>query len=198
VDIFSLDWFPTGAWGAFVLFMLPIGPGTTAGILVGKNGGLDAIGILAVYLASDIVTALYLEPVLRFLIRIAARFAWARAIGAQLAQVAERTQIGSGRLGQALGLGILSLGGGLPAGALALPTTQLQRSVAWASIITGDMLYFGFILAAALGLASVLPDDRLVFVAILVLVMVVGPLTRRLSTTKSNHPTPDPLPTTGT
>src|SRR5687768_14250445 len=107
--------------------MLPIGPGTTAGILVGKNGGLDALGILAVYLASDVVTALYLEPVLRFLIRIAARFAWARTIGAQLAQVAERTQIGSGRLGQALGLGILSLGGGLPAGALALPTTQLRR-----------------------------------------------------------------------
>lgn len=181
MNFLSAEWLPGGAWGTFWLFLLPIGPGTTAGILVGKNGGLGPLAIAGLYFASDVVTALYLDPLIRLIARVGSRYAWARNIGEQLKAMALRTHLGSGWLGQLSGLALLSLGGGLATGAMGLSGTSLARPLGWVGVIAGDMLYFGLLLAAALGLSSVLPDDRLVFVAILALTMLAGPTVRRLS-----------------
>src|SRR5213593_3600148 len=106
MDIFSFDWLPSGGWGAFWLFLLPIGPGTTAGILVGKNGGLGAPAIAAIYFASDVVTALFLEPLLRLAGRVGPRHRWSRELSKQIAALVARTQLGSSWAGRLSGLAL--------------------------------------------------------------------------------------------
>ena len=186
----SPEWWPAGPWGAFWLFLLPIGPGTTAGILAGKNGGIDALGIAAIYLASDVLTAMYLDPLLRLARNFGRRHAWARAFGSQLAQAVHRTQLSPGPWGQFLSVALLSLGGGMATGAMALPGSRLPRPLAWIGVIAGDMVYFGLLLATALGLASIVPDDRLVFVGVLVVAMLAGPIIRRFTTPPVAAPAP--------
>jgi len=189
----SVDWWPSGAWGVFWLFMVPIGPGKAAGILLGKNAGLDFLALLGLYLAKDLVTALYLDPLLRALPRLSARYEWARSLGKQIGALATRTHLGSGRLAQMFSLVLVSVGAGFITGGAALSSARLPRPLGWLALLTGDLLWFSCLLAAALGLTSIVPDDRMVFVAVVLLALLARPLTRRLTSPplQPAPPTPD-------
>jgi hypothetical protein len=181
MDLLLSAWLPSGGWGAFLLFLLPVGPGATAGILVGKNADLSAAVILALYIAADFLRALYFEPLLRLVRRFGSRYAWSRALADQIAEVAARIQLGPGLVGQVGSLILLSLGGGFTIGVIALASSRVSHVLGWLAVILGDVSWFGFKLAAALGLASVLPDDRLVFVAVVLVAMLGGVIARYLS-----------------
>ena len=180
MNLFAIDWWPGGGAGAFLLFLLPFGPGATAGILVGKNEGLGALAIAGLYLAADGLRACYFEPLLRLVARIGARQAWAQEVADHVRQLAARTQLGSGRLGQVSSLTLLSMGGGFTIGSIAVANARVNRALGWSGVILGDVTWFCFKLAAALGLASVLPDDRLVFVCVAAIAMLAGLVARRL------------------
>jgi hypothetical protein len=181
MDFLSIGWWPSGGWGAFLLFLLPAGPGATAGILVGKNAGLGAAAILTLYIAADVVRAVYFEPLLRLARRFGARYNWSRALADQIAELSTRIHLGPGRIGQVSSLSLLSLGGGFTIGVIALASSRVGHVLGWLAVILGDVSWFAFKLAAALGLASVLPDDRLVFVAVVLVAMLGGVIARRLS-----------------
>jgi hypothetical protein len=180
MDFLSIDWWPSGAAGVLLLFLLPAGPGATLGILVGKNAGLAPLAIAGLYIAGDVIRAAYFDPLLRIVGRCGSRRSWSRRVAAQLASLATRTHLGPGRFGQLSGLTLVSFGGGFTVGSIALANAGINRALAWFGVVLGDVAWFGFKLAAALGLSSVFGDDRLVFVAVAVLAMAAGPSARRL------------------
>jgi hypothetical protein len=177
----SVEWWPQGPWGAFWLFMVPVGPVKTAGILVGKNAGLGFFALLGIYLLKDLAMALYVEPLLRLVVRLGPRYAWSRSLGAQIDGLARRTHLGSGPLAQVGSLAMVAVGAGFLTGAAALPSAQVARPLGWLGVIAGDVAWFCVLLAASLGLLSVVPDDRIVFGVVVVLAMASRPLTRRLT-----------------
>ena len=188
MDLPSVDWWPGGAWGTFWLFMLPIGPVKPAGILAGKNAGLDAFALLGLYLAKDVATSLYLDPLLRLGGRIGSRYPWSRTVAEQIAAIVARLQITPGRWGQMGSLALIGLGAGFMTGAVALANTPISPPLGWLGVILGDVVWFSLLLAAALGLSSVMPDDRLVFAGVVVLALIGQPLARHLSTWAKERP----------
>lgn len=187
MNVLSVDWWPAGGWGTFWLFMLPIGPTKVAGILFGRDAGLGALAIYGLYVLKDLAAACYVEPLVRLAMRIGPRYAWARSLGPQVRALAERTHLGEGRPAQMLSLALVSMGAGFMTAGAALPSAKVARPLGWVGIILGDAVWFAAVLATTLGLASFLPDDRMVFGAVVILWLVVRPLMKRL--------TPAPVPT---
>src|SRR5919204_6184358 len=97
MDFLSIDWWPSGAAGVLLLFLLPAGPGATPGILVGKNAGLAPLAIAGLYIPGDVIRAVYFDPLLRMAGRYGSRWCWSRTVAAQLARLAARTHLGPGR-----------------------------------------------------------------------------------------------------
>src|SRR4029078_7739969 len=53
---------PSGAWGAFLLFLIPIGGGIPLGVIMGRDAGLSPLVMSAMYFVSDIFMAVTHEP----------------------------------------------------------------------------------------------------------------------------------------
>lgn len=187
----SVDWWPSGPLGTFLLFMLPIGPTKVAGILFGRDAGLIPPAILGLYVLKDLATACYVEPLVRLALKLGPRYAWARSLGPQVRALAERTQLGESRPAQMVSLVILSMAAGFMTAGASLPLARVGRLPGWAAIVLGDALWFSAILATTLGLASVLPDERMVFGIVVVLWLVVRPLTKRLTPASVPSPAAD-------
>jgi hypothetical protein len=180
MDLLSTNWWLSSGWAAFWLFLLPAGPGATVGILVAKNGGLGASTIAALYVLCDVLRAFYFQPLLAIASRVGSRYKWSEALATQVTNLANRARLGNGLLGQVSSLTLLSMGAGFTVGALALPSARLNRTLGWSSVILGDATWFLFKLAAALGLATVLPDDRLVFLGVAAVALLTATAARRL------------------
>src|SRR5262249_42079754 len=96
--------------------------------------------------------------------------------------------------GRFSGLALLSLGAGFLTAAAALPCARMARPIGWVGVILGDMVWFSFLLAAALGLASFLPDDRLTFFVFFLLSLMLGPAVRRIQRWVEGFRPPAPVP----
>ncbi len=168
---------PVGALGAFLLFLVPVGGGIPAGVLIARAGGVSPPVMMALYFVSDVVLAFVFEPMLRLLVALGR---WVPVLG---------------RLGRRLGRGVQ---GGLPGGTrgplgLILVSFSVDpmsgRAAAaaaghgfvpgWALAIAGDMLYFALLMVSTLWLNSVLGDERLTVGAVLLLTLVLPSLIRR-------------------
>src|SRR5207249_5463016 len=84
---------PPGAWGAFLLFLIPVGGGIPAGVLLARDSGVSPPVMAALYFLSDVVLAFAFEPFIRLLL----------ALGRWMPPLA--------RLGRRLG-GVFQRGGG--------------------------------------------------------------------------------------
>src|SRR5438270_8408855 len=58
---------PAGAWGVFLVFVTQIGAGIPLGVLMGRNAGIPPAAMAGLYLASDVVLAVTMEPMLALL-----------------------------------------------------------------------------------------------------------------------------------
>src|SRR5207253_5820491 len=55
---------PTGLTGVFLVFVTQIGAGIPLGVLMARNAGISPVMTAGLYLASDVVLALVMEPLL--------------------------------------------------------------------------------------------------------------------------------------
>ena len=61
---------PPGAWGAFLLFLIPVGGGIPAGVLLARDSGVSPPMMAALYFLSDVVLAFAFEPLIRLLLAL--------------------------------------------------------------------------------------------------------------------------------
>jgi hypothetical protein len=170
----------SGPLAVFLLFLSPISPGAIAGILLARAYGLSASLTIALYLASDIVTAAVLDPVLVRLTQRAHRSAFGERFLATFRQVGTLTQVTPGRFGLPVGLFVCTFATDFFTAAIISMGLALSRIVAWTSIIAGDFSWFLIIYLASAGLASFLSDNRIIFILSLVLGLGLPWLIRRL------------------
>lgn len=164
-----------------MLFLLPVGGGIPAGVLLAKSQGQRWPVTAGLYFVSDVILALVFEPVLRGLL------AWSRR-RPRMAQVKAALKAAIARSAAPFG--------GTAAGPLALilvafgvdPMTGRATAHAaghgflsgWALAITGDMLYYAVIAASTLKLNATLKNPTLTVGLVLVGMMVVPALVQRL------------------
>lgn len=168
-----------------LLFLLPVGGGIPAGVLLAQSRGLAWPTTAGLYFLSDVLLALAFEPILRLLV------AWGRRVP-RLARMSVILKDAMARS--------VAQWGGTGAGPLALvliafgvdPMTGRATALAaghgflagWAFAIAGDMLYYAVIALATLRLNATFRDPGttvgLVLGAMILLPMLVRSLRSRV------------------
>ncbi len=168
----------------FALFWAPVGPGIPAGVLLARHVPLGAAATFGLYTLSDFLGACFLWPLYVVLRRHGRNVRPIRWLGRRILSVA---MIGAGRPGAdgrvapalfriaTVGFGVDIYTAGALATALPVP-----RIPAWLSAITGDLIWFAFLLGSSIAAAAVIDDDRVVGVVVLVAMIVIPKIAQRV------------------
>ena len=163
------------------LFIIPVGSGIPAGVLLAQTKGVAWPVTALLYLGSDILLAIAFEPVLRLLAVVCGRVAILARFTALLKKATARS---------------VAHYGGTSAGPLALiliafgvdPMTGRASALAaghgfvagWAFAIAGDMLYFAVIALSTLRLNTYIRDPNTTMLVVLAAMFLVPALVRRI------------------
>ena len=152
---------PTGAWGAFLLFLIPIGGGIPLGVIMGRDAGLSPLIMAAMYFVSDIFMAVTHEPFFWLL-------GWLANLVPVLGKVRDFFRRASNASGLAddgaqgpLGLILFSFTVDPISGRGAAAAAGHGFFWGWTFAIIGDMIYFAVLMAATLWLSGLFGDDRM-------------------------------------
>ena len=171
---------PTGTWGVFLVFVTQIGAGIPLGVIMARNAGIPIFVTAALYLASDIVLAVTMEPMLIALRWLGRRVHFIGRLGGYLSRFSGATGLKSGGVRGPLGLILFSFTVSPTAGRAASEAAGHGFVSGWTLAIIGDMLYFGMIMASTLWVSSLLGDDRVTVGAVLLGTWLLPIVIRRI------------------
>ena len=161
-------------WSVLMLFLIPVGGGIPAGVLLATRQGIAWPVTAMLYFVSDVILAVMFEPVLLLLAAVGRRLPVSARLGAAVGHAMERAaarHIGAGPFALILvAFGVDPMTG--RAAALASGHGFIQG---WAIAIAGDMLYYAVIAITTLQLSAYVhnPDN----VMLIVLAgMILGPM----------------------
>ena len=174
--------FPGGpAALVLALFFAPVGPGIPAGVLLARHVPLAPAVTLGLYALSDVTAAFVCHPIFGLLRRHGRRVRPIRWLGRRMMAIAmvgvpkERERLGPAlfRVGT-VGFGVDVYTAGMLATALGLP-----RVPGWLAAIAGDLVWFALLLATSMATASIVDDDRVILLVMVVAMIAIPRLARR-------------------
>ena len=174
------DW-PSGTLGVLLLFLVPVGGGIPAGVLLARDRGVAWPLMMGLYLVSDVILAFVFEPMLRLLMAVFRRIPPLRETGRRVRAALERTTARYGTASGPFALVLVSFGVDPMTGRAAASAAGHGFVAGWAIAIAGDMLYFAVLMASTLWLNNVLGDERTTIVSMLVVMFVLPSLLRRFN-----------------
>jgi hypothetical protein len=172
---------PVGAMGVFLIFVTQIGAGIPLGVIMARNAGIPIPVTAGLYLASDVVLALFTEPMLALLRWLGKRVSFLERLGNRLARFTGMAGLQNGKVQGPLGLILFSFAWA-PAPARAASEAAGHGPVSgWTLAIIGDMAYFALIMASTLWVSSLFGgDDRLTVGAVLLGTWLLPIIIRRV------------------
>ena len=161
------------------LFLLPVGGGIPAGVLLAHGKGLAWPITTGLYLVSDIVLALAFEPILRLLAAVVAKVPFLTRFSSALKVVMARS-VGhfSGTTAGPLTLVMIAFGVDPMTGRATALAAGHGFLAGWAFAIVGDMLYFAVIGLTTLRLNSYFQDPNTTMLVVLGAMFAVPILVR--------------------
>jgi hypothetical protein len=153
---------PTGALGAFLVFLLPLAGSIPIGVLMAHEASVPVFGIVVLYVLSDIVTAFVVEPLIRMGPRLGRRYESLRLIGQSVASLETQVGLGAKSVRGRLGLIFLAFCASPSSGRVAAALAGHGPVSGWTLAIIGDTLCFIVLLISTLWLSDLLGDPRLV------------------------------------
>jgi hypothetical protein len=169
----------SGVWGVLWLFLIPIGGGIPAGVLLARNRAIGWPAMEVLYFISDAILACLFEPLMLFVIKKSRNIPrLARATEAVRLSMKKTTEL-YGTTGGPFTLILIAFGVDPMTGRAAAHAAGHGFLSGWMLAITGDMIYFTLIMASTLWLNSILGDGRVTTIVILVLMFVVPVLIRK-------------------
>ena len=167
------------------LFLLPVGGGIPAGVLLASAKGLAWPITTVLYLVSDMVLALAFEPILRLLAELGRRVAFlARLSVAFKAASARSVAYFNGTGAGPLSLIMIAFGVDPMTGRATALAAGHGFLAGWAFAIAGDMLYFAVIALTTLRLNSYFRDPNTSILVVLGAMFVVPMLVRYFRSTQ--------------
>jgi len=173
-------WWPVGGWGAFLLFLFPLGGGIPVGVLMARDGGVGPLGTSILYFLSDVVLAFMTEPFLVLIQWVGRRVPALARLGHWLGRFAGSAGLRDEGPRGPLGLILVAFAISPTTGRAAAAAAGHGFVPGWAFAITGDMGYFVLLMGSTLWLSEVLGNDKLVVGLMLGISWVLPLLLRRL------------------
>ncbi|QXE90202.1 hypothetical protein [Geomonas subterranea] len=177
-----LDWLPSAsAMGPVLkLFLIPVGGGIPAGVLLAKAKGLHWPVTTLLYLVSDVILAVAFEPVLRLIAFVCGKIPVLRRISAALrAANARNAAHFQGTATGPVALVMIAFGVDPMTGRASALAAGHGFVAGWAFAIAGDMLYFAVIAFSTLRLNKYIKDPDTTMWIILALMLLVPMVVRR-------------------
>lgn len=162
-----------------MLFLIPIGGGIPAGVLLAKTHGLAWPVMVVLYFISDVILACVFEPLMLLMIAAGKRSPVLARVSAAMKKVVEKSTSYYGTKLGPLALILVAFGADPMTGRAATAAAGHGFVTGWILSITGDMMYFTLIMVSTLWLSNILGDGTWTTIAILVLMMVVPGIVRR-------------------
>jgi len=171
---------PGGAWGVLLLFLVPVGGGIPAGVLLARARGLSVLLIMILYFLSDVVLACVFEPFLLGLRALGRILPPLGRLGERFIAAAQWSgmQAGAGASGP-FRLVLVAFSVDPMTGRAAAAAAGHGFLPGWAIAITGDMFYFALLTVSTLGMHRLLGDERLTVGSMLFVMFVLPSLVRR-------------------
>jgi hypothetical protein len=167
------------------LFLLPVGGGIPAGVLLAQAKGVAWPVTAALYLVSDIFLAIAFEPILRLLAWVAGKVRFLARFGAALKSVSARSAAHlSGTGAGPLALVMVAFGVDPMTGRAAALAAGHGFLAGWAFAIAGDLLYFAVIAVATLRLNRYFRDPNTTMLIVLGVMFIVPTLVQRVRSAK--------------
>jgi len=161
------------------LFIIPVGGGIPAGVLLARDSGLAWPVTAGLYLVSDILLACAFEPVLRLLEMLGGKVPFLARFGAAMKTATARSAAHFGGTGAGpLALVMIAFGVDPMTGRATALAAGHGFLTGWAIAITGDMLYFAVIAITTLRLNSYFKDPNTTMLIVLAAMFLVPPLVR--------------------
>jgi hypothetical protein len=171
---------PSGAAGAFLVFLFPVGAGIPLGVLMAARAGVPAVVIAFLYFVSDLVLALTAEPMLAGVRWLGRRIPPLGALGDRLTRFANVVGLQQDGIHGPLGLILVSFTISPTTGRAAAAAAGHGFFSGWTLAIIGDMAYFLLLMVSTLWLSSVIGDDRITIGIALVATWILPVLVRRV------------------
>ncbi len=166
-------------WDVFLLFSIPVGGGIPAGVLLGQKQGLGWVTMMGLYLVSDIIMAIYFEPLLKLIIYLSDRFDFTRRFKAAFATSTQKTIAKFGAKPGPWTLVMIAFGVDPMTGRAAAYAAGHGFFAGWAIAIAGDMIFFTVIMASTIWLNGIFGNGTLTAVVILICMFGLPPLVQR-------------------
>ena len=161
------------------LFIIPVGGGIPAGVLLAGAKGLAWPVTTGLYLVSDIVLALAFEPILRLFAALCGKISFLARFGTAFRKITARSveHIGGTSSGP-LALVMIAFGVDPMTGRATAHAAGHGFLAGWAFAIVGDMLYFAVIALTTLRLNSYFRDPNTTTLIVLGAMFVMPMLVR--------------------
>lgn len=164
-----------------LLFLLPVGGGIPAGVLLAHSKGFPWPLTTGLYLLSDLLLVLAFEPVLRLLVLLGARISFLARFGAVMkASMARSVRLISGTGAGPMTLILIAFGVDPMTGRASALAAGHGFLAGWAFALVGDMLFFAVVAVTTLKLNTYVRDPNAT-VLIVLAAMVAVPLVVRYS-----------------
>ena len=163
------------------LFLIPVGGGIPAGVLLARKVGLAWPVKAGLYFVSDVILAFAFEPILRLLVVVGRRIPLlARlTLAMQIAMERVAAQYG-GRAAGPFTLVMIAFGVDPMTGRAAALANGHGFVAGWAIAIAGDMIYYAVVAFTTLRLNAFIADPETTVLIVLTAMIVLPLLFRRL------------------
>ncbi len=172
--------FLTNAREVFLLFLLPIGGGIPAGVVLGNSRGLSWEIMSLLYFFSDVVLACCFDPVMKLFIYFGKRSTFIAKLNATFKKSVDLTTSQYGLKPRPHLLVLISFGVDPMTGRAISYAAGHGFFSGWALAITGDMFFYLVIMASTLWLNQILGDGTWTAIIITVAVVIVPTLIKKI------------------
>ncbi|MFN0072299.1 MAG: hypothetical protein ACKVVP_12520 [Chloroflexota bacterium] len=181
---------PSGAFGAFLLFMFPVGGGIPFGVIMARDAGISPLVTFALYAVSDVLGAILTEPYVMFFRWLGRHVSWVGRIGQRISRATGAAGLTEPGKRGPLGIALLSFTVSMTTGRAAAAAAGHGPVTGWALAILGDLGYFLVLMTSTLWLSWLLGDERTTVGIVLVAMWVVPMIIRKIRA--RNAPVPAP------
>jgi hypothetical protein len=170
----------SNAWEVFLLFLIPIGGGIPAGVLLAKSRAIEWPAMIVLYFLSDVVLACLFEPIMKLILLVGKRSPFMTRFNEAFKKSLNKT---ISRYGMSMGpfsLIMLSFGADPMTGRAAALAGGHHFVSAWTFAILGDMIFFIVLMISTLCLNNILGDGTWTAVIIMVAMIAIPAFIRRI------------------
>ena len=167
-------------WDVLLLFIIPIGGGIPAGVLLARSRGFDWPMMMLLYFISDVILACSFEPLMHLFIKYGKRIEFLARLSEAMKLTIQKTIEHFGNSSNVFALIMIAFGVDPMTGRAVAVAVGHGFFVGWMIAIAGDMIYFTLMMVATLWLKNLIGDGTWTMFIILALMMVIPNLFRRI------------------